>query len=79
MEWGGDFDKWSDEKLECSYMITSRARELETGKPVVPISTAIAELEASLEAEGVDLPPLPARPPNRIPSLAVGPPESLPE
>jgi len=47
LEWGGDGDKWSDEQLEWDYMIRSRAVELETGKPIVPIGTAIALLEAA--------------------------------
>jgi hypothetical protein len=52
MEWGSlDDDRtpgdWSDEKVEWSYMLISRAVELETGKPIVPIGTAIALLEAA--------------------------------
>jgi len=101
MEWGSLDDprtpgSWSDEKLEWDYMIQSRAVELETGKPIVPIGTAIALLEAAeahkskkemvtgeqkeREALVTDIESDPSpTPPNRIPQLAMGPPESLPD
>lgn len=77
MEWGplGGGGDWSDEKLEWSFMIAGRAKELETGVRGPTMSEALRALETG----ELSLPALPPTPPNRIASLAMGPPDSVPD